>query len=98
MPVDVREVGKLLFGRPCRLSLALWIVRHDKPRFFQSEPTRDVIQPGELGKELGRLVRLGMLEEERPDGERRVYYTRTNSPLWKIIEAASHSVDDVGPD
>lgn len=91
--MDVREVGKLLFGRPCRLSLALWIIRHDKPRFFQSEPPRDVIQPGELAKELGRLVRLGMLEEERPDGERRVYYTRTDSRLWKIIEAASESVD-----
>jgi hypothetical protein len=52
-----------------------------------------VIQPGDLGKELGRLVRLGMLEEERPDGERRVYYIRTDSELWKIIKAASESVD-----
>jgi hypothetical protein len=92
MPVDVREVGKQLFGRPCRLSLALWIIRRDKPRFYQSEPPREVIQPGDLGKELGRLVRLGMLEEERPDGERRVYYIRTDSELWKIIKAASESV------
>ena len=30
-----------------------------------------------------------MLEEERPDDARRVYYHRTNSPLWKIIEAAA---------
>jgi hypothetical protein len=93
MPMDVDELGKLLFGRPCRLSLALWILDRDKPRFFQSEPPRDVILAGELGKELGRLVRLGMLEEERPDGERRVYYTRTDSALWKIIRAAAESVD-----
>ena len=38
--MDVHQVGKLLFGRPCRLELALWITRHDKPRFFQSEPPK----------------------------------------------------------
>ena len=90
--MDVDEVGKLLFGRPCRLALALWIVRHDKPRFYQSEPPREVIWPGDLAKELGRLVRLGMLEEQRPDDARRVYYERTDSPLWKIIQAAAEVV------
>ena len=82
-------MGKLLFGRPCRLALALWIVRHDKPRFYQSEPPREVILQGDAANELGKLVRLGMLDEERPDDARRVYYNRTGSPLWKIIEAAA---------
>ncbi len=91
-PLDENEVGKLLFGRPCRLALALWIVRHDKPRFYQSEPPREVIWPGDAAKELGRLVRLGMLDEERPDDARRVYYLRTASPLWKIIEAAAEVI------
>lgn len=91
--MDVREVGKELFGRPCRLALALWIVRHDKARFYQSEPPREVIWQGELAKELGRLVRLGMLEEERRDDARRIYYERTDSPLWKIIEAAADVIE-----
>jgi hypothetical protein len=91
-PVDVREVGRLLFGRPCRLTLALWIVGHDKPRFYQSEPPREVILQGNVANELHRLVRLGMLEEERPDEGRRVYYERTDSPLWKIIQAAADAV------
>ncbi len=82
-------MGRLLFGRPCRLALALWIVRHDKPRFYQSEPPREVISQGQAAKELGRLVRLGMLEEDRPDDARRVYYERTGSPLWAIIQAAA---------
>jgi hypothetical protein len=90
--VDVDEVGKQLFGRPCRLALALWIAERDKPRFFQSEPPREVILQGDLGKELRRLVRLGMLEEERPDGDRRVWYTRTNSKLWRVIEAAADAL------
>jgi hypothetical protein len=93
--VDIREVGKLLFGRPCRLTLALWIVRRDKPRFYQSEPPREVIWPGDLAKELNRLVRLGMLEELRPDDGRRVYYERTDSPLWQVIEAASNVLGPV---
>ena len=91
--MDASEVGKLLFGRPCRLALALWIVRHDKPRFYQSEPPRDVILQGDLANELGRLVRLGMLVEERRDDARRVYYERTGSPLWTIIQAAAGVIE-----
>jgi hypothetical protein len=37
---------------------------------------------------LTRFTRIGLLSEERPDGENRVYYQRTDSPLWAIIEAA----------
>jgi hypothetical protein len=73
--------------------LALWIVRQDKPRFYQSEPPREVILQGDAAKELGRLVLLGMLEEERPDESRRVYYERTDSPLWEIIQAASDAIE-----
>jgi len=91
--LDAREVGGELFGRPCRLTLALWIVRHDKPRFYQSEPPREVILQGDAARELGRLVRLGMLEEARPDDSRRVYYERTDSPLWKIIQAAAEVIE-----
>jgi len=85
-------VGGQLFGRSCRLKLAIWIVRRDKPRFYQSEPPRDVIQQSAVASEAGRLVRLGMLEEQRPDDSRRVYYERTDSPLWKIIVAASEVI------
>jgi hypothetical protein len=52
-----------------------------------------VILQGDAAKELRRLVRLGMLDEVRPDDARRVYYDRTDSPLWKIIEAAADVVD-----
>jgi hypothetical protein len=93
MPLDADEVGKQLFGRSCRLRLAIWIVQRDKPRFFQSEPPREVILQGDVAKELGHFICLGMLEQERPDDSRRVYYVRTDSPLWKIIEAAAEVID-----
>jgi hypothetical protein len=41
---------------------------------------------------LGRLVRLGMLEE-RPDDSRRIYYERTESPLWKVIQVAADVIE-----
>ena len=91
--MDANEVGKELFGRPCRLRLALWIVRQDRVRFFQSEAPREVILQSAAAEELGRLVRLGMLKEERPDESRRVYYVPTDSPLWKIIEAAADVIE-----
>ena len=56
-------------------------------------PPRDVILPGDAAKELSRLVRLGMLEEERRDDARRVYYDRTDSPLWTIIQAAADVIE-----
>jgi hypothetical protein len=34
-----------------------------------------------------------MLEEERPDGDRRVWYNRTDSRLWKVIEAAAEAIE-----
>jgi hypothetical protein len=86
-------VGELLFGRKGRLKLAIWVVRRDKPTFFQSEPPREVDVPSAVRVELGKLVALGMLEEDRPDEGRRIYYTRTDSRLWKIIEAASEVLD-----
>jgi hypothetical protein len=56
-----------------------------------------VILPGDLAKELGHFVRLGMLEVERRDDARRVYYERTSSPLWNIIEAAADALDLAPP-
>jgi hypothetical protein len=75
-------VGKQHYVRPCRLALALLKIRRDKPRVYKSEPPREVILQGDLARELSRLVRLGMLEEDRRDGDRRVWYERTDSPLW----------------
>jgi hypothetical protein len=52
-----------------------------------------VILQGDAAKELGRLVRLGILVEVRPDDARRVYHDRTDSPLWQIIQAAADVIE-----
>jgi hypothetical protein len=90
---DAARVSAALFGRACRLPIAIWILKRDKPRFFQSEPPRELGVASAVRQELARFVRVGLLDEERPDAENRVYYTRTDSPLWAIIKAA---VDAVG--
>jgi hypothetical protein len=38
-------------------------------------------------------VELGMLDVERPEDSRRIYYVRTNSPLWDIIASAVAAID-----
>ena len=85
--MDAEQVSRDLFGRPCRLPLALWILSRDKS-FFQSEPPRDLGAPTAIRQELARLARAGLIEPRRPDGENRVYYEKTDSPLWAIIRAA----------
>ncbi|HEY3685095.1 MAG TPA: hypothetical protein VGL93_18830 [Streptosporangiaceae bacterium] len=42
--------------------------------------------------ELRRLTELGMLTEERPEDTRRVYYVRTTSPLWEVVELAAETI------
>jgi hypothetical protein len=91
--VDADEVGREMFGRRCRLGLALWIQRREQPRFYQSEPPKDVINQSDAAKELARLVRLGMLTEERSEAERRVYYVRTENPLWRIIATTAEVIN-----
>jgi hypothetical protein len=87
--VDVDEVGRLLFGRPCRLRVALWIHGRGRQRFYQSEPPEEVIPQSAAGTELRRFVHLGMLTEQRETASRRVYYEPTSSALWNIVAAAA---------
>ena len=92
--MDVMRVSADLFGRPCRLPLAVWILRRDKPRFYQSEPPRELADPTARRQELARFVKAGLLDEERPDAENRVYYTRTDSRLWEVIRTAAAVVEE----
>jgi hypothetical protein len=89
---EVGEVGRLLFGRPARLRVALWIHGRGRQRFYQSEPPPEIIPQSAAGTELRRFVHLGMLTEHREVGSRRVYYETTSSPLWSIIVAAARVV------
>jgi hypothetical protein len=40
-----------------------------------------------------KLVELWILDVERPEASRRIYYVRTDSPLWDIIAAALAAID-----
>lgn len=94
--MDAARMSADLFGRACRLPIAMWILGRDKPRFFQSEPPRELGSPTAVRQELARLARAGLLDEERPDGENRVYYVRTDSAWWAVIELASEILGDTG--
>jgi hypothetical protein len=94
--MDATRVSKDLFGRPCRLPLALWILRSNKERFYQSEPPRSIDAQSAITQELDRFVSVGLLDIERPDGENRVYYVRTDSPLWEIVRTAGEVIDRAG--
>lgn len=85
MSFDESQIGAELFGRTVRLRLALWILRNPKDRFFQSEPPREVGAPTAVRQELERFTRVGLLDVERPDGENRIYYVRTDTDLWEIF-------------
>ncbi|KGN31128.1 hypothetical protein N802_04565 [Knoellia sinensis KCTC 19936] len=87
--MDAGRISADLFGRRCRLPVAMWILAREKPDFFQSEPPRELGSPTAIRQELARLTRAGMLDEERPDGENRVYYFRTDSAWWEVIEVAT---------
>ena len=89
-----QQLSAELFGRGCRLPLALWILHSQKERFYQSEPPREIAVPTALRQELARFVRAGLLDVERRDAENRVYYVRTTSPYWRIVETAAEVLSD----
>lgn len=84
------RVSDCLLGRRCRLGVALYALQNPKGRFFQSEPPRFPSGTATaIAEELQRLVGIGMLDEERPDGTTKVFYVRTRSPLWAIVATAA---------
>lgn len=93
--MDSTRISELLFGRKCRLAVAAWVLQHPKGRFFQSEASGQIEHASQsnITQEFERLVELGMLDMERPEDSRRVYYVRTNSPLWDVVTAALEAVD-----
>jgi len=91
--VDASEVSEHLFGRRCRLPVFAWVAQNPKDRFFQSEVgLYGSVSRSNANDELKRLLALGMLREDRPDDNRRVYYDRLDSPLWDIVTSASDTV------
>lgn len=92
--MEAAQVSADLFGRGCRLPIAIWILSRDKPRFYQSEPPRELGAPTAVRQELARLTRAGLLDEERPDGDSRVYYIRTDSPWWDVFRVAKRILTD----
>lgn len=91
--MDATRLSHLLFGRSCRLPIALWALDHPKGRFYQSEvPVFGTTSRSNIREELRRLVEVGMLLEERPDDQSKVWYERTESDLWQIIAAARESL------
>jgi hypothetical protein len=93
--VNATQASALLFGRSCRLPLLLWLLDHPKGRIYQSEPPAHLGVRTAIREELARFTRAGLLDEERPDADPRVYYVRTDSPLWNIVRAAGAVVDDM---
>lgn len=85
--MSATRVSKLLFGRPCRLPVAAWVLQHDK-RFHQSRvPTFGTTSASNIKDELHRLVDAEMLVREEP-GDGHVYYEMTDSPLWEVVALA----------
>jgi len=85
------EVGELRFGRALRLGLCRWVLTASVDRFYQSEAV--VEMPPRMRTavptELARLVDAGLLEEEPGEaGQRRKYFRRTDSALWRIIQTS----------
>jgi DNA-binding MarR family transcriptional regulator len=93
--VEIAEISRLLFGRPLRLVLLVWILERPDTAFFQSEPARALgCSTSNVVEELGRFLELGLVSEvPRTDGERRQYYLRDDgNPLWTIVRAAALAV------
>lgn len=88
--------GELLFGRRIRLRVLLWTDAQGQRVFNQSEAARgiDYTATGEVGKELDRLVELGMLRKFSRSGNMGPQrYVRIEHLGWGIARAVRAAVD-----
>lgn len=94
----VDHLGKLLFGRPVRLRVLLWVFDRGDAVFYQSEAAQGVdYSPTSVASELDRLEALGMLRKfGRPVGNERQNYVRVDHPYWSIVAAAQSSLEGGG--
>jgi len=94
----VERLGELMFGRKLRLKVLLWAWERDG-EFHQTDAARgvDYSSTGEVGKELERLVELGMVRKfGRPTGVGAQFYVRiADHPGWQVARAAWAAVDPV---
>lgn len=91
------DLLKGLFGRSLRVLLAAWIHDREGAAFFLQE-AQDAMRrfgeaPSGVAQELRKFVKYDMLVET-PD-LRRVYFSPTESPLWRAFDAIAQAVDEV---
>lgn len=93
---NLSTLGDSLFGRALRLRVAHWVLTHEAGTFFQGEVATGVsYSASAVAQELDRLVDLGMLiRHPRTAGDRRQYYSRTESQVWEVIQAAVEAVTE----
>lgn len=92
----VDHLGKLMFGRPLRLRLLLWVAARGDTVFFQSEAASEVgySSANAVAAELARMETLGMVRKfGRPVGNERQNYARADSDYWAIVAAAQSCLE-----
>jgi hypothetical protein len=80
--------AKALFGSPCRILLATWVLERNDEPFYLKEAQRALGDFGEAdsatGAAIDSFVDHGMLM--RTPDQNKVYFSRVDSPLWTAYE------------
>jgi hypothetical protein len=93
-------VGTELFGRSLRLRVVRWLLQQPSLLVTQGEVAKAMDEKTtEAGKELDRLVALGMMDKhDRARGNSPQEYTRLDShPLWGVLQQVVDTVEDLEP-
>jgi hypothetical protein len=88
--------AKALFGSPCRIAVAAWILQREEP-FYLQECQQALAGHGYAGsavrKELQVYVDLELVS--RYEDGRRVYFTALENRLWAAMRAIVESLTEV---
>jgi len=93
-------VGERLFGRSLRLQVLAFVAAHPTGSTWQGEVCGAVNgKPTEIGKELDRLVAVGLLQPARRDSKasRKLYDRADDHPLWPPLTAVLEALHKAGP-
>lgn len=93
-------VSEQLFGRQMRLRVLAFVAAHPTGTTWQGQVSDAVGgNPTESGKELDRLVSIGLLQPPQRDSKasKKIYKRVDNHPLWAPLVTLLDTLDKAGP-
>lgn len=97
--VDAETLSDVLFGRPMRLPLLIWIRDREDPLFFITEAAKATgFVHAHVRKELDRFAQIGLVQAlpTKAKNDKQFFQRNDECPYWRVVELTKRLVAETG--